>query len=305
MWGTTLLEAAQPLLACAIAAVAIWVARRHSLPRRAPGEGWRVLLAAALGVLVVGGFALSGALSLSSDLAAEAWRALHPYRFALPLLLGLVMLGVLCLPRRRREAPAVAHLVPRTWRSFITGGWLWGCAAVAGVIIALTLAAGSVSQPDDAGRYTMYIFDLGSGTIGTSIYGWHHSAVPLVLVAFLIVGAWRALATLARPPLGADHALDTARRRQTSTDVLRVTLGALLLHMQVILASLAHTARLTGTFHAPDGSFFTSGTPFSALTGTLEVSATLAGIFGLGLWIFTGLTALPLSSRPVVAPATS
>lgn len=41
---------------------------------------------------------------------------------------------------------AVAHLALRTWRSVVTGGWLWDCAAVAGVIIALTLAAGTVAQ---------------------------------------------------------------------------------------------------------------------------------------------------------------
>lgn len=305
MWGMLFTAAVGPLLTSAITAIAVWTVKRRTLPLHQQGERWQTLLAAALGVLVIGGLAVSGVLSLWSDLAAGASAVMHPYRFALPLALGLLMLVVLSLFRRGHDARVGALLVPRTWRSFVADGWLLGYAAAVAVIVAITLSTGFASQPDDEGRYTQYVIDVGSGTLGTGIYGWHYSVIPLILLVFLTVRTWWALSALARPPLGTDLALDRARRRLASANVLRVALGALLLHLQAVLASLASTASLTGTFHAPDDFFFTSRTSFSALGGTLEIAAILAGAIGLGLWIFTGLTALPRSPHRTDFPVSS
>jgi hypothetical protein len=161
------------------------------------------------------------------------------------------------------------------------------------------------SQPNDAGEYAEYRVDFGSGEIGATIYGWHYSLMPSALCVLLCAATWWALSHIARPALDTTHIRDASDRRLRSANAARVALGALLLHLEAILSSLADTSRMTGSFAGADDATFSAGTPFSAFTGMLDVLALLAGVLGLALWAYTALTAVPapsasLSSRTAV-----
>lgn len=224
----------------------------------------------------------------------EVWSAVFGARYALPLVLGLAALIALGAVRPHRAPIAGATLAPRTWRSFLEVRWL--SAVLLTLVLVLALAAGTASRPDEDGEYTRYVVHVGSGTLGTGIYGWHHSALPLVLLMPLGAATWWALSRIARSPLAEAEPADTAKRRRRSANVARVALGALLLHLGTILTSLANTSRLSGTFSGGDRGQFSISTPFAALSSALDVLGAVAACAGCALWVFTALTAVPAPS---------
>lgn len=302
MWQSIIWMVAWPILASLALAAVAWLVAWRLRPRPEADGRWRTVIAAGAATVLMMGYPFTGPLPLWVDISPPVASAVADARYALPLAIGLIVVVVIGLVRRRRTAAASAHLTPRTWRSFIATGWLWAYLVALVTIVGLTVAAGLASEADEQGNYTMYWVDLGSMTIGSSIYGWHHSLVPLVVLALLTAATWWALASIARPPLNSMHGADSLVRQLRSTDVMRMVIGALLLHLKAVLASLANTSAMTGGMSGPDGGHFTSGTPFSALTGVLHTSATLVGIVGLALWIATALSALP---RPVRSSAVS
>lgn len=301
MWWTVI----WPSLAGTMAAVVVWLLRR-SRPSRANLDS-RLLTTSVAGTaaLVVVMHRLLAPLPLYVDVPSGVWEAAFGARYVLPLVLGLIAVLLLGVPDRRRRASSGADLTPRTWRSYIATGWLGTTLATLVVVIGLSLAAGFASEPDDQGRHVRYTADFGSASVSTEIYGWHVSAVPLVVLALTLATGWRALTSIARRPPGADVEVDSAARRLRSTNVARMTLGAVLLHLQSILHSLAATSSVRGTMSTTRGEYFSSGTAFSALTEFLQVSGTVVGIVGLGLWVFTALTGLSPAVRSPRVPVAS
>lgn len=270
-----------------------WAVRRRGLP--ALKAGGAVTAAVAGGAVVLpAAYSVLGAVPLWVEAPRELWSVAFGARYALPLVLGLAALVALGAVRPYRAPSTGASLAPRTWRTFLDARWL--AARVIGLVLVPTLAAGMASGPDENGEYTLYVVDVGSGTLGTGIYGWHHSALPLVLLMPLGAATWWALSRIARPPLAEAEPADTAKRRRRSANVARVALGALLLHLGTILTSLANTSRLSGTFSGGDRGWFSISTPFAALSGALDVLSAVAACAGCALWVFTALTAVPAPS---------
>lgn len=271
-----------------------WTVRRRGLPALEAGRAVTAAVAGGAVVLLAACSAL-GAMPLWVEAPREVWSAVFGARYALSLVLGLAALIALGAVRPHRAPIAGATLAPRTWRSFLEVRWLSALLLLTLVLVlVLTLAAGTASRPDEDGEYTRYVVDVGSGTLGTGIYGWHHSALPLVLLVPLGAATWWALSRIARPPLA--EAADAADRRRRSANVARVALGALLLHLGTILTSLANTSRLSGTFSGGDRGWFSISTPFAALSGALDVLGAVAACAGCALWVFTALTAVPAPS---------
>lgn len=287
-----------PIALSASGALAFWVVLRRRQPPLDVRARVLTAIAASVPAAVFAARMLLDPLSLFVNFPSDLWELLSESRFLLPLVLGLVATAILGVPSRPRHLPSTAHLTPRTWRSFVSRGWLVMTVATTALITVLSLAGGFASEPDDQGRYRTYNVVLGPSTsVGTNIYGWHYSVAPLIVVALLLIVTWGALAMIARPPLDGDAEVDTAARRLRSANVSRIAVGAMLLHLRMILISFASTSALTGTFHVDRGEYFRAWTPFSALTGVLEISAAATGIIGLGLWIYTALTALPSARR--------
>ncbi|QMU97901.1 hypothetical protein FVO59_12325 [Microbacterium esteraromaticum] len=220
-------------------------------------------------------------------------------RALLPLLLGIAGVALLTIPPPPRRALAAADLSPRGVAAFVRPVWPLTMVLLALTITAITVAAGLASSRDELGRFTQYSVSIGtSGTeIGTGIYGWHYSVPSVIAIAALIIAALTAWALIARPAWADDVERDSALRRLRSSLVGRAVLGALLIHLFVVLQSLASTASLRGSAPSSELGTVSVGTPFAAMSPLLGGLGQAALIAGLALWILLALSALPMRTR--------
>jgi hypothetical protein len=290
VWGS--------VLAGVVLALLWWLIRGRST-RLMGGSVAAFTLAAGL-LLVLGAVAprTLGLPFLRLDIPLEFWRWYTDYRFIFPLVLGILGTVLLAFPVRARKGRGVADLTPRTPLSFARGQWFGVPAAVLAITLVLTVAAGAASQPDpETGHYTMYVVDLGSErTMGTTIYGWFSSVPALILTTVMIVVAALVLFLIARPPLGESQEQDIQLRIIRSHNVFTVVTGALLLHLGLILGSLAGTASLRGEFPAAEGTA-SSWTEFAALEPALRIASEVAAGLGIAFWLAIALSGIPSRGR--------
>ncbi|MGP9538584.1 hypothetical protein ACT3SP_11265 [Brachybacterium sp. AOP43-C2-M15] len=247
---------------------------------------------ASLAVIAIRGGAV-GAMH-SPAFSAYPFELLATVRYLLPLALGVLVVLALAVPAPQ-EGSVGASLARRTWSSFVPRAWTAVVLGVLGVVLAVTVAAGLASRPDEEGRYTRYDFGFDSSSMSTDFYGWHHSSGPLLCLVLLLavtVAAWTVIARPPHPAERADLEEDVDRRRLRSTNVARIATGAMLLHLATVLGDLAGTAASSLTASAGSGEHFRSVPPFASLAPLMELGALLAGAIGLGLWVFTTLSAL-------------
>ncbi|WP_043669333.1 hypothetical protein [Clavibacter michiganensis] len=289
-----------PLAVGVILASGWWLARgRGEGPRN--GGPRAATLAAGL-VLVLGGLAvqlIAGPLSLLFDLPGGVWEWYSDFRYAIPLGLGVVGLVLVAFPVEARTGEGTADLAPRTALSFVRGRWLIAPAVILGLLLIATITAGVISVPDgETGRYTMYSVDLGGErSMGTSIYGWFYSVPCLILLGVVIASAMLDLVLISRPALARDRDRDVQVRAGRARNVLRIVTGALLVHLGLVLGSLAGAASMRSQLTTPEGDV-TVWTSFAALRPLLLGSADIATALGFALWAMVALTAIP-SRRPV------
>ncbi|GAP61480.1 hypothetical protein AHiyo1_51850 [Arthrobacter sp. Hiyo1] len=234
-----------PLILGGVVAVGVWLAtRRHGTT---PLRGRAGVLAAIGGLVPVVSCTYSVVRITPQLLAAmglDAGRGVQEAQFLIPLAAGLVALAVLCVPGRRNPSASAAGIARRTAFTFLSSGWTVALTAIAVVTVALSLAAGLASVPDQAGNYTMLTVQIGTMRVGTTIYGWYYSIPAMALLMVLIGTAWAGLALVARPPLGDAREQDAAIRRTRSRNIAALTTGAIAFHLAAILGSLAGTSRL-------------------------------------------------------------
>ncbi|MEV4667030.1 hypothetical protein [Microbacterium sp. LWO12-1.2] len=290
---TILLLASAPIAVAAIVAIGIRLINLPPLPRLGAPTSWLTAAAGGLPALA---------------LAAMVWFpfVLPPIGFfdldvraLAPLLFGIGAVILLAIPPMSPRRGAVAQISRRTIMSFVSARWIIMTLAVAAIVAILTVAAGTASELDDQGRYTTYTISIGTtGTeMGTGIYGWHYSLPALAgLVALLLVTA-TAWALLPRPAWSTDIAHDATVRRLRAANIGRAACGALLIHLSVVLQSLASTASLLGSTTTTELGAVSVTPPFAALGPTLYWSGTLALVAGLTMWIVIALTAIPSTVR--------
>ncbi len=219
-------------------------------------------------------------------------------RYVAPLTIGLIAVLILVLPVVRRPAADNATLSRRTLFSFGSRWWFVALFVVVAVVLAVTIPAGMASSPDEQGLYRTYWVDFGTeSSIGSGIYGWYYSLPATVIHGLLLLAALLAISSIARPPLPDEHSVDVAVRRWRTRNILAVTIGALLMHLAVVLRSLAGTAALSGGASTTQG-WYTAGTPFAVLEVPLEVISIAADASAWFLWLFVFLmAALPPASE--------
>ncbi|HEY4615940.1 MAG TPA: hypothetical protein VIG75_10790 [Citricoccus sp.] len=295
-----------PVLAGPVVALAWWLVRgrQRGLP---PGTNRVIPLVAGV-VLLLGVAAetlLGMPLFLPFDVPMEVWTWYSDTRFAIPLLLGILGLTLLAFPVRHRSGRGTAQLSPRTPVSFGRRWWFITPGVLAVLIVAITVLTGSASQPEPTtGRYAVYFVDVGEQySMGTSIYGWFYSVPSLILLAILLATAYLDLVLIARPALGPDHDRDGQVRTVRTRNVLAVTSGALLVHLGMVLASLAGTASMRGEFTGPDGTT-PAWTTFAALEPAFSGASLVACALGVGLWATVLLSAVS-ARHPVQVLAAS
>src|SRR5690554_312988 len=284
-----------PVFAGVVLAFVWWFirGRKNRIPR---SRASAFSLAAGL-LLVFGGVAarLTGVAPLwLPDVPNEFWRWFGDFRFAVPLALGILGMVLLALPVRARGGHGSADLTPRTALSFARGWWFVTPAVTLVLTVAITVAAGAVSQPDpESGHYTMYFVDLGGERgMGTNIYGWFNSVPSLILMGIMIVVAIVNLVLITRPALDSNQERDVRTRTVRSRNALAVATGALLLHVGIVLGSLAGTASVRSSFAVGDGtvSFWTT---FAALEPVLRQASVVAAVVGFAFWAAVALSAIP------------
>jgi hypothetical protein len=223
--------------------------------------------------------------------ATAVW--LFDYRYTLPLVAGCLGLALLAFPIRRREGSGSADLAPRSPATFAKAWWFVPPGTVLGIVLTVTIAAGSASEPDPVtGKYDMYTVDAGAMSVGTTIYGWHFSIPALVALAVLLLLALLDLILIARPPLLPDRAADTAIRSLRTRNVLVAVTGSLLLHLGMVCASLSATASVRGGMATPGGEMFL-WSPMAALEPIFTAAITVATALGIALWTTLALPAVP------------
>lgn len=171
--------------------------------------------------------------------------------------------------------------------------WIWTLLALVAVVLVLTIAAGSASRQDENGHYTMFWASMGTTEIGTGIYGWHFSTPSLIALAVLLVMLFATLQAIASRSWEGDIDADAVVRRLRSSNALRLSCGAVGLHLSVILQSLAGTASLRGQSMTTELGMVTVGTPFAALEPVLLWTGIAAFVIGQTACLLTAMTAIP------------
>lgn len=159
------------------------------------------------------------------------------WTFAAPLIVAAagILVGQFGTPRRPQRSGTPAFVaIPRTWRSFVDPRIMAVAITAASLIVVMTLICGTLSSPDEYGRY-VYLKFGDAGT--TTFYGWAFGVPVLMGVAFLLVVARLSLTRTASPPfINPATVPDETRSRRTAsnavaylvTSVLVLTLGAVL-----------------------------------------------------------------------------
>lgn len=278
------------VLALSIGPLVIAVAVRFLWMRTTVSLGTRVaVLTAIAGLIPAAGAIVPQFVSwivmpLSLSLASRA---------ATPLVLGIVALPLLMIPGPQARTRGIATLSRRSVRQFVPKRWIWVLLALIVVVLGLTIAAGAASSPDENGHYTMYWASIGTMRFGTQIYGWFFSTPSLVSLAALLVMLCAALSVIASRAWDDDIEADAAVRRLRATNVLRICFGAILIHLSVILRSLAGASALGGESRTTELGTVAAGTPFAALEPLLFWTGTAAFVIGLTACLLTALTAIP------------
>lgn len=220
------------------------------------------------------------------------------YRFAIPLVLGILGVVLLAFPVQARGGRGAAELTRRSPVSFGRARWFVAPGALLALVLLITFVAGAASQPDPTtGQYTMYFVDLGGERgMGSSIYGWFFSVPSLILTGILIVVSIVGLSLIARPALAEDREWDIRVRTIRTRNVVVAATGALLLHLGLILSSLAGTASVRTMFPSSEGTV-TFWTTFSALEPVFIASSILCAALGVALWATVALSGIPSRRR--------
>lgn len=275
----------------ALGLITAFVARQRSsvmLNRRTRilvATGTAIGMVVAFSPVILGMIAL---VSISPSIQSLVWAQLDSqFRFVMPLVAGFIALALMSFVSTKNISPAGADLTRRSTFAFAPRGLLIALGITVTAIVALAITAGMASKPDDEGRYIQYWIESGAMRSGTLIYGWYYSlpaTVALVaLLGLITVSLWR----ISRPPLGIDAAAEGARRKLMSTFILLITLGAALLHLSDISASLRGTAslRMSASGFA-NGKMFQTWSTFAALGPAFNFAAAALGVAGVTIWAY-------------------
>lgn len=276
-----------------VLAVAWWLIRGRRLRPLGGAVAVFTVIAGTVGVLVEVSVRvlLAGPILVPFTPSADFAVWYFDYRFTIPVAVGIVGVALLAFPIRSRQGAGIAELAPRGPLRFTRPRWFISPVIVLGLVLLITILLGAASQPNpDTGRYDMYLVDLSMGTtMGTYIYGWYYSLPALIAILALVVAAAVCLALIARPPLAAIRDEDARIRSIRSRNVIVVVTASLVLHLGLILESLARTASLAATVSSDVGRV-TLTTPIVAMIPVFTVASYIAVVAGAALFAAVALT---------------
>lgn len=214
-----------------------------------------------------------------------------------PLLLGVAG----CIIIAFTPAPPASGIAELTRRSPLkTGprGWFLALALTLALIVLTTIWAGTLSLPDEQGRYRYFeIEPSASLSVGGGIYGWYYSQwAALIVGGLLVLGGWRLWRITASP--GSDNSRSAHNRI-----ILAMVVGALLLHLAEILFTISGAGFLYGATTI-SGERYTFQSSLAALRLPLLWVGNAIQVLGWAAWFSVLFSPTPPNPvRLSVAPA--
>lgn len=219
-------------------------------------------------------------------------------RYIGPLVIGVLAVALLIIPAPAPGPSGTAALAPRTFMTFTSGAWLVTALGVAAVAVAAAVFAGLASSPDENGRHTMFTVQMtAENSAGVSIYGWWFSVPCLVLIAAIAVSTLVAHIVISRPALHADARHDTDTRSARIRNILAVGTGTLLIHLSVVLQSLADSSSMSAGFSVGRAGWVEFGTSFAAIGPALSWASLISIVVGMTMWWWVLLSTLPIRAH--------
>jgi hypothetical protein len=131
--------------------------------------------------------------------------------------------------------PRSARLEHRSWLSYIPGGWLHACIEIVVIFVAVVVFCGITAVDDDQGRSRAIGFTVGGdSSIATPYPGWYYGVPALIGLALLVVAtivALQRIGSTAVFPRPEDAESDAQWRRASTSVVLKLSIGAVLLSL--------------------------------------------------------------------------
>jgi uncharacterized membrane protein len=224
-----------------------------------------------LAVRLVGVVLVVGAIGLSTYRIWGSTADPHAVRYIGPLLAAVVALGILCVLLGVRaqsdDRPGGDSSRHSVW-SFGARWWFTAWLAATTLLVSTAIVTGLASSADDEGRYTIFRIELGSGSAGTTFFGWAYGVPVMAAVAVLTALVFVTLWVVSRPALPAEPAKrgdEIARRRGSVRTVLCYASGAEVFVLGMVWMMIASSARLTASFRDNDGRLVEVTTGFQAL----------------------------------------
>ncbi|MDY7542916.1 MULTISPECIES: hypothetical protein [unclassified Cryobacterium] len=236
----------------------------------------------------------SGWFGGAPDYSANWLPRILPMSIAAAAILVLVL-----LPSRSRGTGRVLaaemDLQPRNLGSFGSPWWFvaWLLSAVA--LVLTVVLAGLVSSPDEEGRYSILIIDLGSASARGDFLGWFYGVPLLCALGVLMVLTLLALWSIARPTVAmrAARTVDIQLRRLQTRTVLSLSSGALLVTLGLAWISIGSAGRMYIGTTFPGVGDVKVGSPLEAIAMPLWAAGFV--VEGLGL----ALIMLPVFTRRI------
>lgn len=232
-----------------------------------------------LGLLALGEFAYSRNVWiwwLPQGILSGYWMSM------LPLVWGILAIGVWLVAMRRSPISVEADLAPRTLLTFAPRKGIWLTAGLFTAITLVSIVAGLHSTTNRDGNFMHYELVV-YGVARTHIYGWYYSVPNLVLLTLLLGLALLALSRIARPAIQTNRSEDVGTRRAMSFLVVTTVISALGFHAAHVLKFAAGTASLRAGAEI-DGQQIEIWGPFAALAPILLIAGYLCEAIGFGAW---------------------
>lgn len=255
-------------------------------------------------VALLGGLAVAvswALMQLAPMFAGEPWRVMWWLMLPPAAVASVAVAVILVHALRARSTPEVpvTPVVRRGWLSFTRRRDSVVTASAIGALLALSIAAGLASSPDDDGLYSRISIPVGDQGAGSAtFFGWAYSIPLLIVTAVLLVLLYLALRSNASPPfLRPDTvASETQQRRDTSVVLFGLAGASVLIGLSDAVIMVAHAGLGSVGVGIPGVGNFMYSTGFASIAPALLFIGSLLQA-GAALWLLLTISGRRLTGR--------
>lgn len=255
-------------------------------------------------VALLGGLAVAvswALMQLAPMFASEPWRVMWWLTLPPVVIASASVAVILVHTLRARSTPEVpvTPVVRRGWLSFTRRRDSIVTASAVGALLALSIAAGLASSPDDDGLYSRISIPVGDQGAGSAtFFGWAYSVPLLIVTAVLLVLLYLALRSNASPPFLRPEtvASETQQRRDTSVVLFGLAGASVLIGLSDAVIMVAHAGLGSVGVGIPGVGNFMYSTGFASIAPALLFIGSLLQA-GAALWLLLTISGRRLAGR--------